>query len=624
MNSVVSQHHFSVQPLAVSHKRNVVWWLLLIIVVLIAHQSPSFLASADRQNKPLTTSIENQAFLVLVFGKVSNNPGLAISGSRLADDLIALKQAGFHTLELLQIQQWHSENQQPLPSKPLLLSFEEANRETIDIVDPLLAALGMTATVFVDVDQLEQANIHLVSWHQLELMAKSGRWQVGVSACPGGDDQGFANPAGLAQKLAQQRQRLEQRLQIPVLVADCSRAWNPQYGDGSIVWPQTLTQAGLPIGFVAAASAANYYDDPQTSFKRIRVSKAWTVEQLISQLNNHQPRHSELVDQFDSPQSAFAWIVDSGELTIQPRNLQLTNSLAEQGGLMTLAGSEKWRDADVEVQLKQLPEGQFWLSLRHGFNQPSIRLGVANGQVLLQESLANDVHRQLASLDVNHGELKLRLRVKGQGAMAYLNGQPLLSRPIAMPEGANQGPLALSVWQPERQFAQAQVNIQQITAKPLKAKIGLLASILDENSWRQLHQTADQLTILSPHYFAWQDGKPQRLASYDQALEIFARYHQLKLQPALVIDPHTPFSDTPLLAEQINRWVNESGLDGLNLVINDSMLDDGWRAFLIDLVQRIRHIGKTLIVTQHSAALPITPSKIDQYLLLDADSALID
>ncbi|MEY4211287.1 MAG: hypothetical protein RLZ92_1668 [Pseudomonadota bacterium] len=621
MSSVIMRHHFSVRPLPVSHKRNLLWWLVLITVVWFAHQSPRLSVSAGNQNQSSLTGIENQAFLALVFGKVSHNSDLAISARGFEEDLMAIKQAGYHTLGLTQVERWRSANNPSLPSKPLLLSFEEANRETIEIVDPLLADLAMTATVFVDVEQLEQANIHLVSWHQLELMAKSGRWEIGISACPGGDDQGFADPAALAQKLTRQRQLLEQRLQISVLVADCSRAWNSQYGDGSIIWSQTLNEAGLSIGFVASVAAANYYDDPQTSFKRMRVSKNWTAEQLINQLNNYQPRHSELIDQFDLPPSESAWIVDNGELIIQPRNLQLTNTVGEQGGLISLAGSEKWRDADVEVQLNQLPEGQFWLSLRHRVNQPTIRLGVANGQVLLQESLANDVHKQLASIDVSESRLNLRLRVIGQRATAFLNGQPLLSRPVVMPEGANQGALTLAVWQP--QFAQALVNINQISAKPIKAKTGLVSPLLDQNSWQQLRETADQLTTISPLYFAWQDNKLQQFARYDNALEIFARYHHLKFHPALVIDPHTPFSDTPLIAEQLSNWVNQAGFDGFNLVINDSMLDDGWRAFLIDLIQRIKQTGKTLIVTKQDAVQPQTPIRINNYLSVDTGSFFI-
>jgi hypothetical protein len=627
MSSLPMQHHFPKNPLPVSHKRNAVWWLLLIATVIAGHELPKLLASTGAPTQSVSASIENQAFLALTFGKVSNHPGLAISVNSLKDDLNAIKQAGYHTLSLAQVNRWRTTNNESLPSNPVLLTFEEANRETIEIVDPLLARLGMTATVFVDVAELEQANIHLVSWHKLELMAKSGRWEIAVSACPNGDDQGFANPALLAQKLSQQRQRLEQRLQIPVLVADCSRAWNPAYGDGAVIWPQTLTEAGFSMGFVAAASGANYHVDSPANLKRIRVSRTWAPAELVSHLNNNQPRRTEFVDQFDSALSASAWIVDRGEMTLEPGNLRLTNSPNEQGALISLAGTEKWRDADVEVQLAALPTGQFWLSLRNDPHRASIRLGIANGQVLLQESLATDVHRQLASVDAADGPLRLRLRVVGKGAMAYLNDQPLTQRPIAMPEGAEQGPVSLAVWQPESETAdltEALVNLSKVIAKPLEAKAGIINPVLDENGWQRLHDSVDQLAVLSPQYFAWQDGKPQVLAAYDNALEIFARYHHLSFQPAVVINSQTPLSDAPLLAEQLINWASEPGFDGLNLVLNDSMFDDGWRAFLIDLIQRIRQTGKTLTVTLLDAKQQSQPMDANDFLWVVTSSPSIN
>jgi hypothetical protein len=211
--------------------------------------------------------------------------------------------------------------------------------------------------------------------------------------------------------------------------------------------------------------------------------------------------------------------------------------------------------------------------------------------------------------------------------MAYLNDQPLTQRPIAMPEGAEQGPVSLAVWQPESETAdltEALVNLSKVIAKPLEAKAGIINPVLDENGWQRLHDSVDQLAVLSPQYFAWQDGKPQVLAAYDNALEIFARYHHLSFQPAVVINSQTPLSDAPLLAEQLINWASEPGFDGLNLVLNDSMFDDGWRAFLIDLIQRIRQTGKTLTVTLLDAKQQSQPMDANDFLWVVTSSPSIN
>jgi hypothetical protein len=208
-----------------------------------------------------------------------------------------------------------------------------------------------------------------------------------------------------------------------------------------------------------------------------------------------------------------------------------------------------------------------------------------------------------------------------------LNDQPLTNRPIAMPEGAEQGPVTLAVWQPESEIAdltEAVVNLSKVSAKPLAAKAGIISPVLDETGWQQLHDSVDQLAILSPQYFAWQDGKPQVLAAYDNALEIFARYHQLGFQPAVVVDRQTPLSDAPLLAAQLINWLSEPGFDGLNLVLNDSMLNDGWRAFLTDLIQRIRQAGKTLTVSLLDANQQSQPRDANQFLSVVTSSPSIN
>jgi hypothetical protein len=92
----------------------------------------------------------------------------------------------------------------------------------------------------------------------------------------------------------------------------------------------------------------------------------------------------------------------------------------------------------------------------------------------------------------------------------------------------------------------------------------------------------------------------------------------------VVINSQTPLSDAPLLAEQLINWVSEPGFDGLNLVLNDSMFDDGWRAFLIDLIQRIRQTGKTLTVTLLDAKQQSQPMDANDFLWVVASSPSIN
>ncbi|WP_170065218.1 polysaccharide deacetylase family protein [Methylovulum psychrotolerans] len=564
---------------------------------MFALKVPPPLLSAGKGN-----DTEREAFIALAFGKVSATHELAIAASAFEQQLIALKQAGHSSVRLEQIKPWLQSDTLPLPARPILLTFEEANRETMEIADPLLAALGMTALVFVDVDQLNQGNIQLVSWHQLEQLVNSGRWEIGISGCSGQDNPELTSQAALAHKLTQQRELLEHRLKVPVSAANCPRRWTSDHDNSEEVWQQALSIAYLPMGFVAAPFGANYWSDPEFGFRRIRVSRTWNPQDLLAQINTHTPRRQAFTDTFQANSSASEWMVDSGDIAVTDGNLQLFNKAGEQGALMTLGGTEKWQDADVEVRLKGQPEGQFWIALRYRTGQPFVRLGLAKGQVILQKYDGIDAFKQLASRESPTGDITLRLHVVGFHALAYLNGEALLSRPTELPEAADHGAFALAVWNEQTGDGQvasgnALVNLQQITATPLFLKGGIIAPLPGAATLAQLSQRAGDLSMLSPRYFAWLDGKPQVSGGHNSPMEIFARYHHLQLLPALAIDTPPALAEMAALTGQALAWASEPGYDGLNILLNTAQDTQKWQPFLRGLSRRMNQAGKTLAVT---------------------------
>ncbi len=605
MNTMQIYNHNSVlpQPLTVCHWPNLLWWVVLICAIMTAQELPRFL---DRTPAPLLSignGTEKEAFIALVFGRVSATRELAIPAASFKAQLAALKHAGYSSTRLEHINQWWETDQAPLQDKPMLLTFEEPNRETMAIADEMLTTLGMTALVFVDVNQLDQGNTQLVSWHQLEQMVKSGRWEVGISGCQNEDEQGFTSPSLLAQRFSQQREFLERRLRIPVIVANCSRAWYSNSEDGGKVWTHALDTASIPVGFVPAAVGANYRNDPKDSFKSIRVSKVWDQADLLAQLKSHEPRRIAFVDNFQADRPASEWVVESGEIAIENGTLRMSNKSGEQGALMPLGGTEKWQDADVEVQLKGKPDGQFWMSLRQRRGQPLVRLGIAEGQVMLQSSDGIGMTNLLASHDAPSGKITLRLRVIGFRAVAYLNGQPLLARPIEVLPGTDYGAFSLAVWNEQENAVvgvseKALANMRQVTATPLFQKCGIISATAGPVAWTQLRQQSEELSIISPLYFKWIGGKPQSAQVRDISMEIFAQYHRLNLQPALFIDKDTPLSDVATLTEQALAWASDPAYQGLNVILNSSMVGDEWQLFLSDLNKRMSKAGKTLTVTR--------------------------
>jgi len=297
--------------------------------------------------------------------------------------------------------------------------------------------------------------------------------------------------------------------------------------------------------------------------------------------------------------------------------------------LITLGGTEKWQDADIEVQLKKQPEGQFWLSLRHEIGQPSIRLGIAEGRVMLQASNGVGVHRQLVSHRVPSGVITLRLRVIGSRAIGYLNGQPLLKRPVAMPKGADHGAFALAVWDKYGKVGvvdsgSASVHLVKVSATPLFTKSGIVAALPGDAAWEQLRRQTKDLSVISPSYFSWTNDKPRTTKFYDGLILFFARFHRLTLLPALFIDEATPLTDAAALTEQALTWAKDPAYDGLNIVLKKTMADAAWGAVLSQLNQRMGKMGKTMTVTLlDSKEQPMTAVEKDQFLLVAAHTDLL-
>ncbi len=104
----------------------------------------------------------------------------------------------------------------------------------------------------------------------------------------------------------------------------------------------------------------------------------------MAQIKSQASRLKAFSDNFKINNISPEWVIDSGEIGIEYGALRMVNKTGEEGALLTLTGTEKWQDTDVQVKLKGQPEGQFWVVFRYRAGGPWVRLGVSGDQVLLQ------------------------------------------------------------------------------------------------------------------------------------------------------------------------------------------------------------------------------------------------
>jgi hypothetical protein len=288
-------------------------------------------------------------------------------------------------------------------------------------------------------------------------------------------------------------------------------------------------------------------------------------------------------------------LLDHGEAEIENRALRLSTKEGDSSALLVLGGTERWADASLEVQLAGPPKGQFWISLRGDNPSLFVRLGVVDGRAVIQRSEPDGETRQLASRELERGDITLQLRMVGSRALAELNGRPLGERPVAAPEGMREGPMTVAVWDPK---GGASVRIRSVKATPLRRLSGIIAATPGGPAWDALRQRVDELAVLSPRYFIWQAGGGRLLGERDNALQIFARFHYLQFLPAVSVDGRLSPARSSGLADQAARWASEPGFDGLNLVIepaNGNLKE--WLEFAAQLRKRLSGIHKVLAVT---------------------------
>jgi hypothetical protein len=572
------------------HLPNFLWWLGLIGLAAAALVSEKLYVYSHR-DRLVPPGREREAFVALSFGKIAESGEDVIRAASFAAGLKALRDAGYTSVSLREVDRLLREGK-ALPERPLVLLFEEAQRASTEIADATLRELGFQGVAFADVPQLEVGNVDLVSRHRLAQLVASGRWEIGIAGCGGAEEKG-ADASVSPPELARARTLLQSWTGASPLAIDCHSPLSAGKA-ASDTWRRALEGASLRLGFVLGNPRAVYRDDPPFELRRVRVGKDWGPRELVAHVAASEPRRAPFVDDFSSVEPSPAWFVDRGELDQHDRTLQIAARPGESGSLLLLGGTERWRDAYVGVEVVEVLRGQFWISLR-ARSGASLRFGLVDGDAVLQASDGAETH-QLARRRVGRREVKLGLRVIGDRAVATLDDEPFIDRPAELPAGLEYGPLALAVWDPD---GGAKARLRRVAARPLRPQCGIVSPAPVAEAWEELRGEIDELTALSPRYFAWRGNQAVAAEERDQTMAIFASYHRVKLVPAARIETDSA-TDFTALEDQLLRWAGSPGFDGLNVVVEPKLASDPrWMRMLRDvhrrLLERRRELALTLV-----------------------------
>jgi hypothetical protein len=143
---------------------------------------------AARPAPRVSLSAEDRAAWTAVGADRAGVPVLVYDGvgaEEFARQMALLDHAGFETITLDELVRFVRRRPVELPPHPLLLTFADARLGTWAASDAILDKLGFNAVLFVEIGPIEKQDPEVLTWEELDRLARSGRWNVQFGAGTG-------------------------------------------------------------------------------------------------------------------------------------------------------------------------------------------------------------------------------------------------------------------------------------------------------------------------------------------------------------------------------------------------------------------------------------------------------
>jgi hypothetical protein len=116
---------------------------------------------------------------VLVYHGIGTRPSYITESRELfAAQMAALKTGGFHALTMAQYVAYTRGQTQSLPSRPILITFDDGRLDAYRDATPILREYGMHAVAFVVPGWVSAHPNFALNWTELQQMQRSGTWDI--------------------------------------------------------------------------------------------------------------------------------------------------------------------------------------------------------------------------------------------------------------------------------------------------------------------------------------------------------------------------------------------------------------------------------------------------------------
>ncbi len=312
------------------------------------------------------------------------------------------------------------------------------------------------------------------------------------------------------------------------------------------------------------------------------------------------PLSQKVTENFVADKLSDNWIAFGGFRPSAYGRYELRASTDMSEAFLRLKKSELMRDGFLEVTLDE-SAGAFWLYARRS-SKSMIRYGYDDEGFIRIQSWFNGEIRTYESRPWLRppGTVTLRLEVRGDGAVGYVNGKPVFTTPLAIPLDVCYGWWSVAPFSPELGLARA--RIARIECGPLAPTVLFIPRMIDADMRAALDLVrlhVRDMTAVAPFAFT---QLPDGTVPLDPDIELapfkmFCTFHRLRLMPVVDL---AYFSNT--LPEHLSNIILRHRLAGLILRVR-TLPDADWFSRMEKMLEKTT--ADFIVVQQEDAYWPV-------------------
>ncbi len=438
--------------------------------------------------------------VLLYHGIVTASDGSNTPNEHFKDQMTALKRAGYETITLQDLYDFLREGKE-LPAKSIVITFDDGRNDSYYGADPILAALGYKASMFLITKQsLSEKSQYYLNKKEVEQMLRTGRWEVGSHGAnahefyavdaSGKTGHFFSNKLWISDKgrleteeeftaritadLTDSKSGLEKTLEVKVIgfafpFGNFGFPTENFRGSEEIVIRKS--KEIYPLSFYQFATGqrfnsnyrGHFNNEPHLFVKRIEVEADWTGEDLLRRVENADAKEMPFKDNFKNDRG---WIKTWGELALSENSLLMHPAQGETGSAAILDGTGAWRNYEFTARVAEMRGSNLYLWARFVNDDNFVACNFGPDRTQIEQVFQGNKHAikgEVGSSLPREREFHASIKVDERRVGCYLNGRLTVQSDFLEPS-LEVGGIGIKGW--DERVDTSRILVKEIRVEP--------------------------------------------------------------------------------------------------------------------------------------------------------------